>query len=130
MGDSGLDVANPTLCTQTIQWLREDIVIQQSEQIPFWACLGFEVPEDPSVGLLLEHTDLSRNIELCVRFELLTPCFDEIYVVAGTDTGAARVISGISSTYVPAIESSCTVGHGSGPFANNDPVGRASGISR
>lgn len=116
------DRTDPALAAETVQRLREDLVVQQPEEIPFGARFGLEVPEYPAIGLLFENADLSSNVELRIRLELLIPGFDEVSVIAGAYSTTAWVPSIVSRTDVPAIEPSRAVGHRSRPLANNGPV--------
>lgn len=120
-----------TLATEAIQRLREDFVVEQTEKIPLWTGFGLEVPEHPAISPLFEDSNLGRDIESSVVLELLTPLVDKIDVVTGTDSGALWIVPIISCTHVPAIESSCTVGHRSRPLSNDDPVSEIfSGVRR
>lgn len=122
MHDESSDRTYPALATKAVQGLRKDFVVQQTEKIPLGARLGLKVPEHPSVGLLLKDADLSGDIELRVRLQLLTPCFDEVNVIARADSCTAWIVSGVSRTYVPTIETGGTISHCSRPLANNGPM--------
>ena len=110
------------MAVKPIQRLWEDLVIKQAEKIPFRAGFGLEVPEDPSVGLLLKDGNLGSNVVLRVRFELLVPRLDEVPIVAGANPRAAGVVSSVPCSHVPTVESRGTVGHCSRPLGDDGPM--------
>lgn len=116
------DRAYPALAAKAVQRLWEDLVVQQAEEIPFRTRFRFKVPEHPSVSLLFENADLSCNVELRVRFELLAPCIDEVDVVARANSSTLWVPPIVSCTDVPAVKPSRAIGHGSRPLAHDRPV--------
>ena len=108
--------------------LWEDTGINKSEKVPFGASFGLEVPEDPTIGHLLIHLDLSLDILSRIVFQSLIPGIDEVYGIARTYPGCIWLITVILSPDAVSIERSSAICHCGSPFADNHPVVDISGI--
>ena len=102
--------------------MREDVVFEQTKEIPLCASLGLKVPEYPTAGELLEHVQLGLDIVACIVLQLLIPRVDEVDLVAGTHAWTSRIPAIIASTNAVTIEGRCTVSHRRRPLAHNHPV--------
>ena len=84
-----------------------DSIVNKSEEVPLGRSFGLKVPEDPTLGVLLESADLSLNVIRGGGFEVLIPLIDEVLVCARANVcgGFAwlRVCAVISSTNTIAI---------------------------
>lgn len=120
--DGCSDGANSILAAEAVQRLWEDLVVQQPEQIPLRASFCLEVPEDPTLGFLLEDTNLCRDVELRVVLELITPLIDVIDVIARADSVTIRIPPVVPRADLPAIEPSCAIGHCGRPLRDDCPV--------
>lgn len=76
--DQVLDRTVPDLGAETVQRLREDLIVEQTEKVPFWTRFRFEVPKHPAVGPLFENSNLSGDVEFGVLPELLTPLINVV----------------------------------------------------
>lgn len=102
--------------------LWKDTSINKSEKVPFGASLGLEVPEDPTIGHLLIHLDLSFNVLARIVFQGLIPGIDEVDRIAGPYTRCIWLITVILSPDAVSIKSSSAICHCGSPFADNHPV--------
>lgn len=80
--DQVLDRTDPALSAETVQRLREDLIVEQTEKVPLWTRFRFKVPKHPAVGPLFENSNLSGDIESGVFLELLAPLIDVVDGVA------------------------------------------------
>ncbi len=102
--------------------MREDADVQQAEHIPFRTSLGLEVPKDPTLTVQLKDIQLSLDVLSHVVLELLAPRLDEIDVFARTPECAASKGPIVASSDTIPVEGGGAVGHGSRPFANDEPL--------
>lgn len=121
--------AYPALAAKAVQRLWKYIVVEQAEKIPLRTRFCLEVPEHPAFSLLLEYADLGRNVQLRVRFHLLTPRLDKIDVVARTNFGTVGIPSVISCTDLPTVKSGGAISHCPRPFGYNGPFILTSSVS-
>lgn len=73
------------------QWLWKDSSVNQSECVPFGTGLGLEVPEDPTLRVLLKRLELCFDITASIVLHLLRPCVDEIDLSTRSDVRAIRI---------------------------------------
>ena len=112
-----------SLIVAGVQWkLWKDTGVNKSKKVPFGASLRLEVPENPTVGHLLIHLDLSLDVLSCIIFQSLIPGIDEVDGIAGTYTRCIWLITVILSPDTVSIERSSAICHCGSPFADNHPV--------
>jgi len=100
------------------QRLREDAVVNQGESIPFTGArvLGLEVPEDPSIGVLLKGFKLSLDVSANVIAPGLVPRANVVLVGARVHkprTSVDVVRSIVTRANTVAVEPGGAVGDGS-----------------
>ena len=101
---------------------REDVSLEQAFEVPLGGLLSLEIPEDESLGLLLEYIQLSLDVPTGAVYRCQIPGIDEVDVAArscGRNGSRQRIAALPSRPKSVTVKSRGAISHGGGPFSND-----------